>query len=343
MTTNVFLASFDNREVWPSHIFTFLEYLPCDLELAFLQGSDMPPARFKRLQAKVRGINDKVRIIDVSSIDSYIRVVELFDSRFINYSTGGHDFEKACFHRWFALNACTSHLAGSDYVCLLDTDFFLGITPSEILRRCLGEASGDSLDFVASWSKGAGSVAPEVAIMTKSALLDFCRYVLVNYFSIENRQSLVDIYFDRIGHGLTGGVCDMTALASWMKSVGNSFNFFNLRDLLSASVISNLNVFVWDGDSKNMFWRMQFLKGQGIKLLTNESTCLDLIGVHFQGSAKEFMPLISKKFCEQSGEIQEMLNSEDVYEAVRLARSPKKRTLFIRVKCYVGRVFASLR
>ena len=177
-------------------------------------------------------------------------------------------------------------------ICLLDSDFWLGVSPSEIFKLCILNAGNREIRFIAEWDGNENvAIGPEISIMSKSFLFGFCRYVITDYYSANMRNTLIGEYFDRIGHGLKGGICDMRALSSYSKCHAN--NIFNLRDLNKVEFIRSFNDFLKSEVGKGFDWRISYRdKKQLISIKNVERT---LLGTHFQGTAKIHMKLINKK------------------------------------------------
>jgi hypothetical protein len=229
-------------------------------------------------------------LVDPASLPGYRHVQDLFDRSFFNYSTNPEHFEKACFHRWFAINSLTASLSENDYVCILDTDFLIGMPPSDLHSLCQSKFDSLSLNLIAEWDNDIPiAVGPEITIMTKSFLYDFCKFLLTDYFSISMKPQLLAEYFERIGNGLEGGICDMRALATYvrLKHIESSFN---LRQISSPLLIKNFNSFLSSASARNESWNIIFK--WGLQELQQLGHSTQLIGVHFQGSAKQYMDLL---------------------------------------------------
>lgn len=284
-------TAFDDRTTPPAHLAPFLANTSafCDLRL-------ITPARPPRRTPEVTsGTPFALETVHPERLPLYRHAARLFDGVFVNYSTNSDSFERACFHRWFALNAATHSLRDNDFVCLLDTDFMLGMAPSDLLALCQTRAAGRHLHFIANWSDQSTAVVfPEITIMTKSYLFGFCEYLLTVYFSPAMRSRLVQDYFAHIGRGREGGVCDMRALAAYADLRRDQV--FNLRHLPGVRIISNFNYFLKSETGNSDDWKITIRPGA--QILQTGSEVTPLIGVHFQGSAKIYMPLAARAGAE---------------------------------------------
>jgi len=239
----------------------------------------------------------------------YQRVKQLFDDLFVNYSPNSDSFEKSCFLRWFALNAATASLSDNEYICLLDTDFLIGMCPSEVLSNCWLSGSNKGIQIATDWQYASRekdeipielipfvgmeknhpkTMSPHISIMTKAFLFDFCKFTLTTYYSPGNKENLVGQYFDSIGKTSDQGISDMTALAAHSTS-HHYEDRFNLKNIDSLEVIGNFNIFLRDNAGKGDNWQINF-KCDGATL-QKDNKQKQLIGVHFQGSAKTYMAL----------------------------------------------------
>lgn len=291
----MFVAAYDDRVLAPGYFLPFIRNTIkyCDLNLISpainIQKSISSKSRFK------------VCIQSPRQLKGYQHSKTLFDGLFVNYSTNPASFERACFHRWFALNAATSALGDSSFICLLDTDCLIGMSPSEILAHSLSFAKRESIDFIAEWpGDNPVAIGPEITIMTKSYLFNFCKFLLTTYFSQGMKSLLYGEYFDRIGNGLSGGVCDMRALAFFSKEF--SKNSFNLRNLENPCIIPNFNSFLADHGRKSENWKISIRSSTQTLHLPNQTT--SIIGIHFQGGSKALMNVaaretaqLTSKFC----------------------------------------------
>lgn len=280
----MFTAAYDNRKSLPHYFVPFLENTTkyCDLHL-------ISPMRQHVLDQVELDSEYRVNLLCPGALPQFQYVCDLFDRVFVNYSTNTAAFEKACFQRWFALNAATTHLKAEDYVCLLDTDFLIGMSPSEVLAHCESKSGEKPVQFIAEWvGEHPEAVGPEITIMTKSFLHRFCKYLLTTYYSPEMSGRLVGDYFDVIGNGQPGGICDMRAFAAFYEL--NHDCCFNLQKLKTPQMIRNFNSFAKELSGKRETWEICFQGGVQTLRLGHET--VTLLGIHFQGSAKDLMHLV---------------------------------------------------
>lgn len=286
---SMFTASFDDRLKLPSYIFDFVSNTLIYSDLHFIT----PALNFSRSFDTCFGTSvGELFIIPPSSLPSYSSCESLFNSVFFNYSTNSAKFELSCFHRWFALNSATIHLSADDYICLLDTDFFLGLPPLVILQHISAKSHFSEYDFISQWDEPMVSICPEITILRKSVLFNFCAFLLTEFYSSALRNQLVADYFSRIGNGLSGGICDMRALAYFVKSEGKSLRLYNIRDCSeSLFIISNFCSFL---DHYLLLpWSIKFtrLSVDPGYIFVNSKSEIPLIGIHFQGGSKKYIKL----------------------------------------------------
>lgn len=305
----MYTAAYDNRKSLPHYFVPFLENTTryCDLHL-------ISPVR-PRLLSRVKDESEfSVSLVSPGALPQFQYVTDFFDTLFVNYSTNKASFEKACFHRWFALNAATTHLNEGEYVCLLDTDFLIGLSPSDVLAACQRQAGEKQTQFIAEWvGKIPNAVGPEITIMTKAFLHSFCKYLLTTYYSPEMRPRLIEEYFDAIGGGNPGGICDMRAFAAFYEL--NQDCCFNLQELKECQMIRNFNSFVKEQTRKNESWKLCFQ--DGVQTLHRGNEAAQLLGIHFQGSAKDLMHLVHADISD--------ITQEACEGFLRANRSPLKK------------------
>lgn len=279
----MFTACFDDRRLLPAYFQVFLQSALIHTKLQLI-------TRAKAIQS-YDGRKISLQSFDGLTIKSpfelpyYNQAIKLFEKNFVNYSTNKRWLEQAWFNRWFALNAATCELNDDDYICLLDSDLLLGCQPEDILNECTLQG-GQCLDIVAEWERSLVAVGPEITIIRKQSLFEFCRFLVTNYFAPTRVSMLQGEYFDRIGRGLPGGIGDMRALACWMRE--GTVKSFNLNELRSSGFIRNLNEFIRDNKQET---GLAVEIAQGKLSLLNPTGNKPLIGIHFQGHAKVFMQL----------------------------------------------------
>ncbi len=314
------VAAYDDRSIMPDYFAPFIvnSALFCELNLI------SPAKKFPRSSLPGSGALQKMfKQINPATLPGYIEAQRLFDDIFINYSTNPFHYERTCFYRWFALNALTHSMDKNEYICLLDTDFMIGITPSAILSMCLAR-SAKQIQFIAEWDDSEyNHIGPEITIMTKAYLYGFCEYLLTTYFSQGMRGQIVKEYFERIGNGLPGGICDMRALCAYSKL--NSENIYNLRSLGEPLIIGNFNSWLASEVGESGYWKIHFQSDRQTLQIGNQVK--RLVGTHFQGDAKRFMTLA----CRASGKDKEVTRSivKNHLESLRI-REKASQTLLRR-------------
>jgi hypothetical protein len=150
-------------------------------------------------------------------------------------------------------------------------------------------ADNKSLQLIAEWSGDEPVfIGPEITIMTKSFLYGFCEYLLTTYFSPSMRRHLLVEYFERIGNGLDGGICDMRALAAYLK-LNDYDGVFNLRNPDAPQIIGDFNLFLNSEIGKTEDWKILFQSDRQTLQVAKKS--MQLIGTHFTGGSKVYMSL----------------------------------------------------
>jgi hypothetical protein len=302
----MFVAAFDDRSITPDYIYSFIRNTTTYCDLNYLT-----PAKDITTNAKLDLSQTKYKLItiDPATLPQYDHAKQLFDDLFVNYSTNPDFVGRAWFHRWFALNAATTSLSNSDYICMLDNDFLIAMSPSDVLSHCLLSADNKELQLVTDWNyvstKGneipievmpyidfennyPKEIAPHITIMTKSFLYNFCKFILTAYYSPAMKDRLVGFYFDQIGNGRIGGISDMSALATY-SMLNHHDHSFNIKNLDAFEIIGNFYSFFYSETGETDDWKILFQSDGQILQIGDKSK--KLIGVHFQGSAKNFMSL----------------------------------------------------
>ena len=281
----MFVAAYDDRVILPDYFSPFISNTLRYCDLHFIT----PVKKQSTLPRFDSGTSAfQLHLINPAKLPQYKHVQQLFDGLFVNYSTSSEAFERACFDRWFALNSATTHLKNDDYVCLLDTDFVLGMAPSQLLAVCIANTKNRQLQFIAEWEGDTPvAISPEITIMTKGYLYGFCEYLLTSYYAPAMKSTLLQEYFERIGAGLSGGVCDMRALAAYSKR--NTESCFNVQTLDQLQIISNFRLFLASDVGQTDDWTLSLDFDHHVLQVGEASK--RLVGVHFQGDQKLLMHL----------------------------------------------------
>lgn len=275
---------FDDRNVLPSYFCLFLDSLSVHTHVNLITSARLILSC--NGQVELLQTCKSITVTDPRFITNYSFVVNSFDSHFTNYSTGCFAFERACFLRWFAINLATADLDDSEYICVVDSDFVLGCSPDIILQTAQQQVKSHPIEFIATWShENSNIINPQVTIITKKLLLSFCRYIFSDYFALSCQSQRLGEWFDTIGRGYPGGVCDMSALGSWLLAIKP--NKFNLIDLEKFYLISNFNNFLAKQSTDNIRWMLAF--SSHTQLLSADTVKVNVLGTHFQGSAKRWI------------------------------------------------------
>lgn len=154
--------------------------------------------------------------VALANID-YQEKFNQFRDVYVHLSTHDVEFELACFERYFAINKfmSTAHL---DSIWHLDTD----ILPTNGL-----EAFSDFEMVFSSPYEDQSVISAHTSKFSKEGLNEFT-YYLTNSFYQDNLNSLENYFQDRLNNDLSGGICDMQAIAYWLRTLPSSrwFNSF---------------------------------------------------------------------------------------------------------------------
>ena len=299
------IFAYDDRKVLPPYIrqvlIYYANYLHLNISLLgrarpqkngfplFSDGICMPP-----------GIGHYRSSVDIAACEN---LLELFGQRFVNYSTNEYQFERACFDRWFVLNAATKELHYNEHICLLDSDFLLALAPEVLYQYCVSQSFHSDLDFISDWKSVPDGkppfVMPSVTIIRKNLLQNLCDFIFFEYFSLANSHSLIAEYYVHISNGRLGGICDMRALGCWLQS--SNCKIFNVSELdcCAMRAANNVNALAQLYDLSNS-WHVEI--GSGKITLNHGSDSINLLGVHFQGGSKYLLEKLdfSSTACQPS-------------------------------------------
>ena len=203
-------------------------------------------------------------------------------------STNRVAFERFCFERWFVLQAAM-RARGLDRALVLDTDVLLYATEAEVVASHVGERPvGIGIPEVQEPFVWVG--APHASYWTRGAVDAFCAFVLDAY---RHGDAFDRKWAYHRENAIAGGVCDMTALYLFARSLDPEglANPISIRD--GAVFDHNLNVadnehpleFEMEGRYKWVGWRDGRPVGR-----TRSGELVRWLGLHLQGQAKARVP-----------------------------------------------------
>jgi hypothetical protein len=173
---------------------------------------------------------------------------------------------------------------------MLDSDVLLLGSPGVVLDHIFNHAGESDCRLITSFrdTGRASIVVPAIVILKKKTLNDFCKYLLSEYFDSSNRRSLVSCYFAQVGNGLQGGVSDMTAWSDYSRS--RNIACFDLAEMEPPIVVDNFNDYILELNPN----RDHSFVFSGYKCCIDHGNFMSpLFAIHFQGGAKQYMPLFS--------------------------------------------------
>ena len=207
-----------------------------DVPLVIFDDRDTLPDFYKIIAMRNRGTKvilignrdhklkiEQIKCINIQDYPEYSIQVQQFDRTYVHRSTNSPIMEKACFHRFLALAIVMKNL-DLKYAWNLDTDVWysqgLNVISQDLIKR--------EIDFCGSSDKNMmTSVNGGCSFFSIKAANSLAGYIL-NSFENKNTYNLNKLYEEHISNNLTGGICDMTAIAYWLKdnkniSAENSF------------------------------------------------------------------------------------------------------------------------
>ena len=202
-------------------------------------------------------------------------------------STNSEPFERACLDRWFLLQTFLQAENQSDTL-VLDSDVMLYATEADV-RACVGNApcalSRPALEEPFAWA-----ASPHASFWTAAAVDGFCAFVQRSY--AEPFAPYDDKWRYHVANGVSGGVCDMTALYLWAEGEAGVANLAEAQG--GTAFDHNLNVpdnaapdeYRMDGRLKALTW----VDGQPVGDNLVAGAPVRFFGLHCQGHAKGQMP-----------------------------------------------------
>lgn len=197
---------------------------------------------------------DGIRCIDIHDYPEYAEQIATFDMNYVHRSTNPPNMEKACFHRFIALAIVMRELS-LKFAWHLDTDVWystgLATVAAELIKNGIDFCGSADSDIYTSVNAGC-------SFFTIKAANSLSNYI-VNSFERNNSANLDLVYENHVSKELSGGICDMTAIAYWLNdtreiSTQNSFgkkinglyinhNLTSLREELNVKDICSIKIY----------------------------------------------------------------------------------------------------
>jgi hypothetical protein len=223
--------------------------------------------------------NDCYNFVVHREIDDFFRGASEFEKIYTHFSTLPPSFELICFQRWFILKDFL--LANKINRCLyLDSDIML-----------YTDVTADSEKFAHFDFTLAHQINGCTFFLNRVAALDeFCQFLMDVYNKKDSYvyDKLLAHYVVRKRHGLTGGVCDMTAFQLYAE---NHFGEIGeVAQIIDGSVydpaITILRPgFEMEGGIKKVVWRNGLPYGKH----ANTGREIRFNSLHFHGSTSKSM------------------------------------------------------
>lgn len=229
--------------------------------------------------------NSKVEHVKLIDIPKYNEDLENFQLKYKHLSTNSKEMELACFARFFAMLRFMEQ-RGIQYAWHMDTDVWPTNDLQKFEKYVIEKGYGALLS--GGYSDNS-SLTAGCAIFDLETLNDFCKYLSAEFYD-KNLKKLEKFYVDRINNGLSGGVCDMTALGMWVNQYNpkwiNSYKFVIENTLIPQNLGQDLNdqfneLFI---NLKNSFEIFTLKKGRIICSIGGKK--MNLASIHFGGHQK---------------------------------------------------------
>lgn len=268
---------FDNRKSFQPWFLNILRIIPRSQDVYVLTNARQPSSFRNR---------KNIHFIELQEL-RYQSFYDDFQNVYVHLSTHEPHFELSCFERFFALRALMENWE-LDKVWHLDTD----ILPTQYLSEF------DKYDHVFSSPYPDDSVVS--AHTSKFNLLgiqSFTNYLIHEFYKV-NLSELTTFYSKRIEQGLLGGVCDMQALAYWLRSSTapewlNSYCLWDGKPIINHTVSNIFDEF----DLKSERKRILFTLWKGAIYGRLFGSRQKYATLHFQGQYKYLIrPFIKLHF-----------------------------------------------
>ncbi len=265
----------------------YSDYLPFTLRQARATNPDTP------IYLLGDADNDRFDFLNHIDVSTFSEAVTPFNRVYRHRSTNRQAFELACFQRWFLLRAFME-AAGLEAVLVLDSDVLLYTEAATLYNyHIAGHEFG--LCIPDAQEPFRWSAFPHVLYWTRPVIQRFCDFLLDVYTDPKAFTPFQEKWNYHIKNGLSGGLCDMTALYRFAHAHGLSrtANFLNIShdttiDLnLNKAENESPNAYEMAGPLKRLDWsEAPYPHGYHLRL----KRPIAFLALHCQGAAKAYIP-----------------------------------------------------
>jgi hypothetical protein len=219
-----------------------------------------------------------------------------FEKNYIHMSSNSYEFELLCFKRYFDLlkvaasqNIKSFWMIDSDVILLSNLKEF---TQDVLIRNQFWAALSTPVQESLDWAS-----SPHISFWTIEALSNFVSF-LRNMYANPMIERLQIKYNHHSANNLPGGICDMTALFLWQQE--HRVKIFNTAQ----AHLDGYGLFDHNINMEGNYFPKEFVKNPLLKIKKisfskriyfakpiNSMTLIPVVCLHFQGSAKKFIPL----------------------------------------------------
>jgi hypothetical protein len=213
-------------------------------------------------------------------------------------SSNSERFEILCFKRFFLIKEFANKLNKKEF-WLIDSDLILLDSLYE-LEIFLKRNSYDCALFTPSQSGYTWTSSPHLSFWTIESLDEFIDFVIKTYR--DDFSKIEEKWHYHLENKKPGGICDMTLLYLWQNNAKR--NIYNMANsYIESGVLHDLNINLSSNYGEDIFSttpffgikEVRFRSGKYFISLKNGSKDFSVGSLHFQGSAKVYMPYFEKK------------------------------------------------
>lgn len=222
-----------------------------------------------------------------SMCDKWVDANELVSDGFKEFQKCYHHmssnpewFEVLCFKRYFLLEQLLEK-ENIERCIMLDSDV---LTYTDFSKLSFIEEYENAFSVPCSQEKFDWAASPHFFYTTKNRLNEFVKFIIATY---ENNLPMLQKKYDyHLKNHLKGGICDMTLLYLWSKTI-SFYNTYESENMIFDHTMQEKQSVVWD-------YVLQMKKiyknsGQIFFCDANTKNTENVAIVHFQGSTKSVM------------------------------------------------------
>lgn len=260
----------------PDYFIIILKNVPKDQPVFVISNANNPfsPEKYRHIQ-----------FINVNDLN-YLEKFQNFKDVYVHLSTHSLEFELACFERFFALESLLE-IYNIESAWHLDTD----VWPTPLLHQFNG--------FELVFSSPYEDLSVASGHTSKFSLQNISKFTtfLTDVLYQEHLEEMTRNFSERLQKGLLGGICDMRAIAFWLRTLNsrewyNSYSNPYLETYIN-HYFGNLQVEILGKHATSSTRKIGVRTNERFFRIRLDTKVYKYASLHFQGQYKNFIPILN--------------------------------------------------